>query len=824
MLLLAILKLSTIHKDIKRRQGISKRKVLFILLFAVMTTFTPRIMAGTMYKQPEQRIIDIVDAPNPPQLSVSPQGKTAILVEYSFHLDLEDLGEPWVGLAGVRILTRYNIEKRRYFVKKMYILDMETGKKKELQMPEKSRFGFPNWTSNGKKIIAANYKIGGSELWVFDPETGSGKAITPARLNPVLMNPFYIFADSETMIVPLYPENRGKALEKDLIPEGPEIQETTGSVSKVRTYQDLLRNSYDEKLFEYYATSELAVVNLNTGESKILGKPDLYSSIRPSHDGKHFIVKRIKKPFSYTVPYSRFGYELEIWNEEGKNIKTIVSQPLAEEIPIEGVRTGTRLAFWQMQFSDRILIAEALDNGDPNKKAEYRDSIKILEAPFTGEPREIVKLPFRFYGLHWLENKNLAITMDYDRDSRWYYQRLINLDKTNVASECPVIFSRNRSDAYKDEGEPIYTEKNGYNYAILEDDKWLYLAGSGATPEGFKPFLNKFNIYTKEKIELFRSDLKALEAFEAFYDSSLKTIVTSKEDPEHPRNYFKRTLKNGKLSDPVALTHFESPAPEIAAVKKELIKYTRKDGIPLSGTLYYPQNYVPGKKYPTVLWAYPREYTDASVAGQVRSASNKYARIAGSSILFFVLNGYAVLDNAEIPVVGDPLTANDTFVEQISAGAEAAVNKLVEMGIADRKKIGVAGHSYGAFMVANLLAHTDLFAAGISRSGAYNRTLTPFGFQGERRTFWEAQDIYMKLSPFSVADKINEPLLLIHGEKDPNPGTFPLQSRRMYAAIKGHGGTARLVVLPCEGHGYEARESVLHVLYEMFEWFDKYLK
>ena len=262
----------------------------------------------------------------------------------------------------------------------------------------------------------------------------------------------------------------------------------------------------------------------------------------------------------------------------------------------------------------------------------------------------------------------------------------------------------------------------------------------------------------------------------------------------------------------------------MAEVKKELIKYERNDGVPLSGTLYYPLGYKPGKRYPTIVWAYPREYTSKEIAGQVRSTTNKYTRIGGSSILFFLLRGYAVLHNAEIPIVGDPLTANDTFIEQMTAGAEAAVNKLIEIGIAQRGKIAVAGHSYGAFMVANLLAHTDLFDAGIARSGAYNRTLTPFGFQGERRTFWQAQNIYNTMSPFSYADKIKTPILMIHGKDDPNAGTYPMQSERMFAAIKGHGGVARLVVLPHEGHGYEARESILHVLSEQFEWLDKHVK
>ena len=189
-----------------------------------------------------------------------------------------------------------------------------------------------------------------------------------------------------------------------------------------------------------------------------------------------------------------------------------------------------------------------------------------------------------------------------------------------------------------------------------------------------------------------------------------------------------------------------------------------------------------------------------------------------------MLNGYAVLDNAAMPIVGDPRTVNDHFVEQVVMDAKAAVEKAVAMGVTDPARVGVGGHSYGAFMTANLLCHTDLFAAGIARSGAYNRTLTPFGFQSESRTLWQAPDMYFKVSPFLSADKIKGALLLIHGEADNNPGTFPVQSERMYQAVRGNSGTVRYVSLPYESHGYEARESVGHTLYEMITWFDKYVK
>jgi dipeptidyl aminopeptidase/acylaminoacyl peptidase len=799
-------------------------KLLIIFLILAIPTQN-HAMTKQGYKTPEQKIVDIVDTPNPPQISVNPNGKTALLVEYTTQLSLEDLAEPTAKLAGIRILRRYNIPKRSYYVKRLRFLDLETKEIKDFAIPKDAKFGFPTWSPDGSRFLAAQYKPGGSQVWLFNPEELTGKPIGPARLNSVLLSPFWWSKDSQSVFIPLYPEDRGPEPEAPVIPESPEIQETSGKVSQVRTYQDLLQTRHDEELFSYFATSQIHKFNIRTGSQVKIGKPDLITSFSGSPDGNYYLVKTLTPPFSRTVPHYRFAHRLEIWSNHGKPVKLIAEVPVGDDIPIEGVREGKRNLFWQRLKPATLCWFEALDGGDPNNKVAFRDIMKSQPAPFDGEEHEIIKLPMRYAGMDFIDKENIALIWDYDRDTRWIKSRLIDLSQNNIASEAKVVFSRNYYDQYHDEGNIVYYARpDGQTLAILENDQWVYLEGKGASPEGYRPFLRRYNIYTGEKEEIFRSGLEAFESFVEFTSHDRNAFVTAKEDEANPRNYFMRKIKKNKAQKPVALTSYPPPAPELNNVKKELIKYERNDGVPLTGTLYYPMNYEPGKKYPTVIWAYPREYTDVKTAGQVRSATNRYARISGTSILFFVLRGYAVLNSAEIPVVGDPLTANDTFVEQIKAGAKAAVDKLVDLGIADPDRIGVAGHSYGAFMVANLLAHTDLFAAGIARSGAYNRTLTPFGFQGERRTFWEAPEVYMKLSPFSNADKVNEPLLLIHGAEDPNPGTFPIQSKRLYGAIKGHGSIARLVVLPYEGHGYEARESVLHTLAEMFDWFDKHVR
>lgn len=307
-------------------------------------------------------------------------------------------------------------------------------------------------------------------------------------------------------------------------------------------------------------------------------------------------------------------------------------------------------------------------------------------------------------------------------------------------------------------------------------------------------------------------------------DDKPEKLIISRESNDLQPNYYIVDVASGNLTQ---ITDFPHPNPEFTNVSKEFIKYKRSDGIDMTGTLYLPEGYDKEKDgpLPMLMWAYPREFRSADEAGQVTGSPYTFTRVSANSALPYVLAGYAVLDNASMPIVGtDEVEPNDVFIEQLVLNAEAAVNEMVNMGVADRERIAVGGHSYGAFMTAHLLAHTDLFRAGIARSGAYNRSLTPFGFQSEPRTYWDDTDLYVKMSPFTYANKINEPILMIHGTADNNSGTFPIQSERMYAALKGHGATARLVMLPEESHGYTAKESVLHMMWETVSWLDKYVK
>ncbi len=791
---------------------------LTVIIFTLWSLLTGPGIAQEPYKLPPKEIVEILDSPPPPVVSLDPSQQIMLLSFYEPMPSIAQVSQPFYRLAGIRITPHNNSRQTLRFFTRFVLKDIKTGRELKIKLPEEPIYGQPEWSPDGKYLAILRYPERGLELWVTEVKTGEARKIFGPNLNAVLNEGFLWFPDSQSLIIFANPEGRGPEPQAPRVPAGPNIQETAGRFASVPTYQDLLRTPYDEQLFEYLATTQVYRLFLNTGQLQKLGEPGIYQYVNPSPSGEFLLVKKIKKPFSYSIPYSAFTHSLEIWDLQGNLVKTLAELPAAEEVPRNGVPTGPRSPGWLPLKPASLYWVEALDEGNPEKPAEYRDRIMIMEAPFKQEPVEAFRLPNRYQGIIWLGQPTQGLVSEYEWKKRWRTTYLFDLAQPGKLKK---IFDLSAQDQYNDPGRPVMVSTPSGNPIALQEGDFIYLSGSGSSPEGDRPFLDKFNLKTLKKTRLFRCDKGVYETFISFAGQRRDRIITSFESPTLPPNYHILDLKSGKRT---ALTSFEDPAPRLTAVKKQLIKYKRDDGVELSGMLYLPPDYKEGERLPVVIWAYPMEYNDPATAGQVRGSPCRFTFYRGSSQLFFVTQGYAVLDNAQMPVVGDPKTMNDTFIPQIVANAKAAIDVLDQMGIADRKRVGVGGHSYGAFMTANLLAHSDLFAAGIARSGAYNRTLTPFGFQNERRTLWEAPELYWKVSPFMYANKINEPILLIHGEVDNNSGTFPIQSERLFAAIKGLGGTARLVMLPYESHGYSARESILHVLAEMIEWFDRYVK
>jgi dipeptidyl aminopeptidase/acylaminoacyl peptidase len=796
------------------------RVVVSVLALAVLCAVPVFAQTGMRYQKPPQPVEDVLNAPPTPNVLLSPQRDYMLLVESPRYPAIADLAQPMLRLAGTRINGNTNgphLSARAY---KLTLKAVQGGAERVIALPAGARVAGVAWSADGKMLAFSNTLADGIELWVCDVATAKARVVKGARLNTAVGGGFQWMPDQRTLLAQLVPDKRGPAPAASSAPDGPNVQESAGKPGPVRTFQDLLKTPHDEQLFEYYATSQLALIDANSGKITKVGAPAIFNTVSPSPNGQNLLVARIHRPFSYLYPFTDFPKTVEVWDSQGKKIHQLAELPLEDYVPIEGVPTGPRNYGWRPTDPATLVWAEALDGGDPRKKVSPRDKVVMLKAPFTGPPTELCQTEQRLNGLQWGERDGLVFVRDFDRDKR--LQRTFAYNADNPSQPPTLIWSRNASDRYGDPGQPVTrTLPNGRN-AMLQHGDAIYLAGAGATPDGERPFLRRYNLKTKQTEELFRSRADAYESFTALLDDDAKAIVIRRETPSTPPNFYFRPLAIKDVEH--ALTNFPDPTPSLRGITKQLVKYKRADGVDLSFTLYLPPGYKPGTRLPTVVWAYPLEFTDAGVAGQVSGSPNRFTAIGGMSHLFFVLQGYAVLDDATMPIVGNPETVNNTFVEQIVGSAKAAIDKATEMGVTDPDRVGVGGHSYGAFMTANLLAHSDLFRAGIARSGAYNRTLTPFGFQSERRTFWDAPDLYMKVSPFVFANKINEPILLMHGEADNNQGTFPIQSDRMFQAIRGNGGTVRLVTLPLEAHGYAARESIGHTLYEMMSWFDKHVK
>ena len=808
-----------------------------LCLFSLIAIALPpgQVSAQQKYEKPPKEILDVLNAPLPPTPFLSPARDLLALAQPVAYPSIADLAEPMLRLAGIRINPRTNAERSYvYYWVALTLKRISDGADFEVALPAAvHRMGPLQWNAAGTMIAFTNEASDGVELWVVDVATRKVQQIPGVRINPVLRSAVQWMPDQKTLLVKTLPADRGAPPETPTVPPGPKIQESLGVSAASSTYEarDVLRSPHDADLFDYYTTSQLALVNVSSGEITRIGKPAVFSQVSAAPGGRYLLVERIHRPYSYLCAYYRFPRDVEVWTTAGEAAETAASLPLAEQVPINGVPTGPRDHMWRPTEPETLIWIEALDGGNPKTKVPNRDRVMIK--PVGGSAIELCKVGERVADLQWLEKEGILLLSDYDPDRHWLRTYVINADDKEVPAR--LLWDMSADDRYKNPGDPVYRTLPTGARAILQQNEWIYLYGRGSSPEGDRPFLDRLDLRTSKTERLFRSDHESYEYFAAWLDPSAGSFITRRESPVEPPNFFVRTLARDPSraapageaaweSTPRALTRFPNPTPQLSGITKRLVTYTRADGIPLSFMLYLPPGYKQGTPLPTMVWAYPLDYAEKGVAGQIEGSSKLFTTIQRDSELFFLLQGYAVLDDVAMPVVGPPETAYDTFVEQIVANAKAAIDKAVELGVTDPQRVGVAGHSHGALMTANLLAYSDLFRAGIARSGAFNHTMRPFGFQNERRTYWQARDTYVKLSPVLQADKINEPLLLIHGELDQNPGTVPMQSEKLYEAVRGVGGTARLVMLPYESHGYTARESIEHVLYEMLTWFDRYVK
>jgi len=792
---------------------------------------TPAAPDVSKYQVPSPQIVATFDAPPLPTVIVSPTRQVLALTLRKGSPTLAELARPTLRLAGARVDPKNNGPHRTAANGGGYAITLKRvtdGQEIPVTVPPQASVANVQFSPDGSRLSFTNTRDTGIDLWIADATTGVAKKVSGTdRLNAANGDPCDWLHDNVTVLCQIVPPNRGPAPVEPLIPAGPTVLENHDKAAPAPTYEDMIRTSHDEALFDYYFSSQLAAIDTASGRRTAIGHPAVFDTVTASPNDQFILVSRVTRPYSHLIPMDGFPQQVEIWDRRGDVARTVATIPSHEGVMLTGVRTGPREYRWRPDQPATLVWVEALDGGDLKNTVPFRDKIVTVESPFTAAPAELAKTEYRFQSLSFTE-KGLALVSESDRATRrlrtWIVER---------GAEPRKLWERRGEDRYADPGTALVRGDQrttigggrgaGPSGAIMQDGDAIYLAGDGASPEGDRPFLDRLNLRTLIAERLFRSDSKSFETPIAMLSGNGRSVLTRAETVTDPPNYYTRALGAGTSRH--AVTAFSDPQEFFRGVQRQFITYERKDGVKLSATLYLPPGYTKGERLPVIMWAYPREFSDADTASQVVGSPNRFTLVTpGNSHMYLLCAGYAILDGPTMPIVGPGETANDHYVEQLVASAEAAIDKVIEMGIGDRDRIGVGGHSYGAFMTANLLAHSRLFRAGFAESGAYNRTLTPFGFQSERRTFWEVPDLYGKMSPFFYAHQIKDPIYLTHGEMDDNSGTFPIQSERFYMALKGHGATVKYVTLPYEAHGYAARETHLHLIAEKIAWFDKYVK
>ena len=800
------------------------KKALLLLLFVPF--FKLNAQENLTYQKPSAEILALADYERAPSVRMDTKKEYMLLMYRNTYKTLDELSQEEMRLGGLRINPITNISSTVTYVNNLKIRKVADKEPTQVSgLPENAKITNIAWSPNEKKISFTNTTATGVELWIVDVVSAIASKLTEATLNANLGNPISWMKDNQTLLVKMLPKNRAALIDsKTELPKGPTVSTSDGKVSQNRTYQDLLKNPTDEANFITLVTSELYIVSLS-GKMELFKKADLYAGEDFSPNGNYLMVSTLQKPFSYIVPLNRFPQKTIVYDLSGNEVQVVNEVPL-NEIQAKGfssTRNGKRNMNWRADKPASLYYVIALDEGDQANLVDYRDELFSWDAPFTTAPISLLKIQQRYGGLMW-GNETTAIAFDSWYDTR--NQKAYQFNPSNPAEKASVIMDRNYQDIYSDPGN-FETKRNQFNKNVLAIENGnMFLIGDGFTKEGQFPFIDEYNIKTKKTKRLYTSNLKDkkedLLSIEDFKKGDVLVQIQSKND--FP-NYYFRNIKSGKLTP---ITAFPNPFESIKNVYKEVIKYKRNDGVELSGTLYLPAGYDRKRKtekLPLLIWAYPAEFKDKNSAGQSDKNPNEFTFPYYGSFVYWVTKGYAVLDDASFPIIGEGTTEpNDTFINQLVANGAAAIDAVNALGYINPKKVAVGGHSYGAFMTANLLTHSTLFACGIARSGAYNRTLTPFGFQSEQRNYWDVPEVYNTMSPFMNANKMKTPMLIVHGEADNNPGTFTLQSERYFQALKNLGAPVRMVLLPKESHGYAAKDNILHLLWEQDHFLEKYLK
>ncbi|HEY3789173.1 MAG TPA: hypothetical protein VGL71_09975, partial [Urbifossiella sp.] len=494
------------------------------------------------YKKPPKAVLDILNAPAPPSVSVSPTGEHLLFVQLDRYPPIADLAEPMLRLAGLRINPRTNGPARSPRVNGLTLVSLAKNLQTKLELPP-GKVGFPSWSGNGRHFAIAITTEKGIGLWVADAVVGKLAQVPNVVLNDAIGDAFQWMPDNQSLLVQLIPDKRGAVPAAPTAPSGPVIQESDGKAAPVRTFPDMLQNAHDEALFTYYAKSQLAVVDTTNGAITRIGKPAIIIGSDPSPSGDYILLSRITAPFSYLLPYTAFPHDVMVWDLQGNLVSTIADHPLQDKVPIEGVPVGPRSVRWIPTLPHGLVWVEAQDDGDPKKKVPHRDAIFSFGIGGNRDPALLMKVEQRFSGLDFLPIGNRMLVRDYDRERKW--------SRTFLASSSPLLgeeprllFERSVQDRYGDPGSPLSRMlPSGHRVLRTAGDaagNTLWLAGPGASPKGDRPFLDRFDVTTGKSERVFHCPEGEYEDVSAVLNAKGTKLLIRHESPKDPPNYFLR--------------------------------------------------------------------------------------------------------------------------------------------------------------------------------------------------------------------------------------------------------------------------------------------
>ncbi|MBR0499872.1 MAG: S9 family peptidase [Bacteroidales bacterium] len=840
-----------------------------VLVAALLLICSSAAMADG-FRHPAKEIEELTMSPVLPVTTFSHDYTKAIMAyRSSRHVPVAELAASEARLAGLRIDPRNFSETRENYFEEIKLLDVATGNLRTVGgLPADPRIKSVTWSPSGRYVAFVLWFTDRIELWRVDTTSPALAAVklTDLRVNTIFGSPI-IFLGDEQILFKSVPADRKVAPHHDLA-RSSVVQEVLGEKKSIRTYQDLMQGPDDEELYDYCATSQLAI--WENGSVRMLAGPAIYRSIDPSPDGNYLMVVTEHHPYSYVEAHYSFPSKQFIMRvSDGSMVRMLRDGTIKEKKEPQDGPDAKKEApkprpagfSWRPDMPATLTWTESEGAGpmggpmgmmgprpddDPASKdtlkekdrpeKTFTDKVYQCGAPFDFENvKELVLAPeYRLGRITWGDGK---LALYEESSAKQKFRRMMTFVPCDTNAPHKVIYTQSTEvdtlgnfPAY---GRP-YTVRNAFGRSVLWTDakhSMLYLTGTDRRDaEGFAhSFIDRYTFKDGKTAPVWFSSGDCKETLTAITDFTPKNFqfIGRREAFGVVPDYYMFDMRKKSSRQ---ITHIEDPVAGFhKAVTDQYVTYTRKDGLKCFAHLYLPAGYDKERdgRLPVFMWTYPYEFKCAAESEKARPEKHKYTKPSYGSAMIWATQGYAVLDEFTMAIVAadkDSLP-NDRFLEELVMSAEAAVDFVCDsIGVGDRDRIGVGGHSYGGFMTANLLAHTRLFRAGVARSGAYNRSLTPFGFQSERRNYWRARTVYDEMSPFNYADKVKDALMLIHGQMDNNTGTFPVQSERLYQALVYFGATARYVQLPYESHGYQGIETTLDMLYETGAWLDKYVK